>query len=126
MLIKIAWRNIWRSKVRTFVVITSIGLGLWAGVFASAFVQGMMKSRVNMVIEKEMSHFQFHHKDFREEQEAKMYMANTDEMVDKLNQDNDVVATTSRLIAMAMMGSANQNGSVKLVGIDMPIVRHVP
>ncbi len=118
MLIKIAWRNIWRSRIRTSVVIASIGLGLWAGVFASAFVQGMMKSKVNMVIEKEISHFQFHDPSFRNEMEVRQYMAEGEEIVQKLSEDPNVVAASERLISMSMLGSANQNGSIKVLGIN--------
>ena len=31
MIFKVAWRNIWRAKVRSFIVIGSIAVGIWAG-----------------------------------------------------------------------------------------------
>ena len=62
MIFKIAWKNLWRNKVRSFVVISAIGLGLWAGIFGSAFVTGMMKSKVDNVVKNETSHFQIHQK----------------------------------------------------------------
>jgi len=118
MLIKIAWRNIWRAKVRSFVVITAIALGLWAGVFASAFVEGMFKSKVDSVVEKEISHFQFHRQGFRDEPTASSYMAQGDEILAELSTDDSVEAYSGRLISMGMLGSANQNGSIKINGID--------
>ncbi len=60
MLLKIAWNNVWRHKIRSFVVITAIALGLIAGIFASAFVNGMMVQKVDSVVKIEMSHFQLH------------------------------------------------------------------
>ena len=66
MILKIAWRNVWRSPVRSLVVCTAIALGLIAGLFTSALVEGIMDQRVESVIELEMSHLQFHAPDFRD------------------------------------------------------------
>jgi putative ABC transport system permease protein len=118
MLIKIAWRNIWRAKVRSFVVITAIALGLWAGVFASAFVQGMFKSKVDSVVEKEISHFQFHAKGFRDEPTAAGFMEESAQIDQELRQDPEVKGVSGRLISMGMIGSANQNGSIRILGIE--------
>lgn len=41
MILKIAWRNIWRSKVRSFIVLTSIAIGIWAGLLIIGFSFGM-------------------------------------------------------------------------------------
>ncbi|QNL21252.1 ABC transporter permease [Hyphobacterium sp. CCMP332] len=118
MIFNIAWRNIWRSKVRSFVVITAIGLGLWAGIFASAFVEGMMISKVNSVIEMEMSHFQFHVEGFRDDMKAEQIIHNTVEIQNDLSEDANVIQSSARVIALAMLGTANKNGSVKVSGVD--------
>lgn len=117
MLLKVAWRNVWRHKVRSFVVITAVGLGLWAGVFASAFVQGMMTQKVDNVIRTELSHFQIHHPEFRDELLATQLIEGGDEMLKRLQADRDVNAATGRIITMAMLGSANTSGAVKVSGV---------
>ncbi len=118
MLIKVAWRNIWRNKTRSLVVIFAIALGLWAGTFATAFVYGMMEGKVNTVIEYEISHLQFHHPKFRDEMVAKHYIENTEEITKDLRADEEVENFSSRLVVMGMVGSANKNGSAKIVGIN--------
>ena len=109
MLIKIAWRNIWRNRTRSLVVIFAIALGLWAGSFGTAFVYGMMEGKVNSVIEYEISHLQFHHKKFRDEMSAKHFIPNTDEIHEDLSKDADVKDFSSRVVVMGMVGSANKN-----------------
>ncbi len=118
MLIKIAWRNIWRNKIRSLVVIIALALGLWAGTFTSGFYKGMMDQRINDVIESEMSHFQVHDTNFREELLAKYYMEGAPDIIEKIESDENVLATSGRVISTAMMGSANKNGGAKLIGID--------
>lgn len=117
-LLKIAWRNIWRNTTRSVVVITAIALGLLAGVFASAFTQGMMKQKIETVIKSEMSDFQFHKPDFTDEYLAKLYMDNGEEIRSGVATEADVIASSGRLISMGMIGSAKQNGSIKIVGVN--------
>ncbi|NNF01246.1 MAG: ABC transporter permease [Bacteroidia bacterium] len=117
MLLKVAWRNIWRQKVRSLVVITAIALGLWAGVFASAFVNGIMLGKVDSVIELEMSHLQIHHPEFRDELTPSLFIENSHTIVEKLRGEDSVLAVSGRVIAMPMLASPNKTGLAKVVGI---------
>jgi len=117
MILKIAWRNIWRNKIRSLVVIIAIALGLWAGTFASGFYEGMIGQKINDVIENEYSHFQFHHKKFRDELAIKEVIENGEEIREKLNGEEKVVGSSGRVIATAMIASANKSGGIKAVGV---------
>lgn len=46
MLFLLAWRNIWRNKVRSLVIMTSVAIGLFAGIAVLGIYEGMLKSRV--------------------------------------------------------------------------------
>ncbi|MFT5724366.1 MAG: putative ABC transport system permease protein [Bacteroidia bacterium] len=118
LLVKIAWKNIWRNKVRSFVVITAISLGLWSGVFGSAFVQGMMKSKVEDVIQTEMSHIQIHMPKFRDEYDGSLYIANGAKIAADLRSYAEVEAVSERVISMGGLASSRKNGMIKLVGIN--------
>lgn len=117
MIIKVAWRNIWRNKVRSLVVITAVALGLWAGVFTSGFVNGMMKQKVDAVIKSELSHFQIHQPGFREELKLSKLIHNVDEIYENLQADSLVESFTKRTISTGMLATASSTGSVKIVGI---------
>ena len=64
MLLKIAWRNIWRSKLRSAVVIFAIASGLVGGLFSSAWMNGMAIQRVNNTFALETAHIQLHNRAF--------------------------------------------------------------
>ena len=49
MILKVAWRNIWRAKVRSFIVIGSIATGIWAGLLIIGFSFGMNNERMSLV-----------------------------------------------------------------------------
>ena len=67
MIFKIAWRNIWRSKVRSLVVLTSIALGIWAGLLIIGFSFGMNNERTAAAIGSTLGHSQVHSSSFLEE-----------------------------------------------------------
>lgn len=118
MLIKIAWRNIWRNRTRSIVVITAIAIGLLAGVFASAFMQGMMRQKIESVIKLEMSDFQFHRPQFTEEYLPKLFIPNSEVIMAEVEQEPSVAGTSGRLISMGMVGSARRSGAIRIMGID--------
>lgn len=118
MLVKIAWRNIWRNKVRSLVVIIALALGLLAGTFTSGFYEGMMKQRIDSVIKSEMSHFQFHDTNFRDEFLVKYYIKEGLKIQTELKSNPSVVGSTGRVVSTAMMQSSNKSGGVKLIGVS--------
>ncbi|MCB0401950.1 MAG: ABC transporter permease [Flavobacteriales bacterium] len=118
MIFKVAWRNIWRHKVRSTVVFIAIALGLWAGLFTSAFTHGMMNQKIDSVIKMEMSHFQIHKPGFREELQVKLLMNDGENIVQAIQEEKEVIGVSGRIVTMAMLGSANKNGSVRLNGIN--------
>lgn len=117
MLIKIAWRNVWRSKVRSGVVILAIALGLWAGIFMMGFSWGMYEQRINYAIQNEVGHFQLHHPDFKENNDIKYVIPQSEEVFTKLESDNKIKSYAPRTIVMGMIASANATTGVKISGV---------
>lgn len=117
MLIKLAWKNVWRNHLRSAVVITAIALGLWAGTFISGFSWGMYDQRIREAINNEVSHVQFHHPSFGEELRSDLSIPGASGMLAQLKKDPEVKAVSGRTITMAMAASARANGGVKVVGV---------
>ena len=118
MLLKIAWRNIWRNRTRSIVVITAIAVGLLAGAFATSFMQGMVRQKIESVIKLEMSDFQFHRPQFTEEYLPKLFIPNSEAIMAEVEREPAVAGTSGRLISMGMVGSARRSGAIRIVGID--------
>lgn len=100
------------------MVITAISLGLWAGVFGSAFVKGMMKSKVEALIHTEISHIQIHAPGFREEFNGKLNFSNGAEIKKDLLTDPSVDAVSERVVCMGMLASSRKNNAMRAVGVD--------
>ena len=118
MLFQIAWRNIWRNKSRSLVVISSIIIGVWAGIFILAFSWGMYKNNIDETVFKQLSHIQIHHPTFIEENDSKFTISNIDTIVGQLQADNRIAAISSRVISTGMISSPTTASGVKIYGID--------
>ena len=117
MLPTIAWRNIWRQKTRSLVVIFAVGLGIWALVFLMAFSYGVNVTFINTAIQNQHSHIQLHHPDFKTDKEVKYVMQNGKQTLEEIAKLESVQAATGRLISAAMASTANGAGGVQIWGI---------
>lgn len=125
MLVLIAWRNIWRNKVRSLVVMMSIAVGLWAGLTAMSFSFGMYQGHIQNVILYQLSHIQVHHPGFKSEMELKDTVRNSLELQTAINSMPDVKATVRRCISPCMILTASGSSGVMLVGTPVSDERKV-
>lgn len=117
-LIKLAWRNVWRSKYRSMVVIAAIMLGLWAGVFVMAFSWGMYDQRIREAIGNEISHFQIHAPKFQDDYRVQYTINDEAKVLQQLDNDPEVQSYSSRLKVSGMVASAQTSLGVLIIGIN--------
>lgn len=117
MLFQIAWRNIWRNKTRSLVVISSIVVGIWAGIFILAFAWGLYKNNIDDTVYSQLSHIQVHNPIFNIENESKFTIKHTDSILFKLSMNEEVASVASRVISTGMISSPTTTSGVKIYGI---------
>src|SRR6185312_13332803 len=117
MLFKIAWRNIWRNKLRSIVIMSSVAIGLLAGLFIISFSWGMNKENVHNVIQTQLAHIQIHNPSFQADKMVEYTIENGNDMVAKLTSDARVKAVAGRNIVQGMIASATSASGVNINGI---------
>jgi len=125
MLFKIAWRNIWRNRTRSLVVISAVAIGLFAGMFMMAFFQGAINQEIESMVETQLSHIQFHNPAFIDDKEVNDTITNGRAIVDRLKQDRDVKAVSGRLITTGMISSTSTASGVEIHGVVLEDERAV-
>jgi ABC-type lipoprotein release transport system permease subunit len=118
MITSIAWKNIWRNRVRSGVIITAITIGMFAGVFTTTFYKGWMNQRLEAGVETEVSHIQIHHPTFSENIELKSYIPEGVKLGQEIARMNFVNGVSPRLVVQAMIASSETGTGVKIMGID--------
>jgi ABC-type lipoprotein release transport system permease subunit len=117
MIASISWRNIWRHKLRSSVILSAVAIGICAGVFAWAFYAGMMDQRVETAIATEASNIQIHQKGYLEDPDIKRFIPNSDRIIDDLGKQPGIKGVAKRVLTNAMVTSAEQGTGVLVVGI---------
>lgn len=118
MLLQIAWKNIWRNKVRSAVILVAITLGIAAGMFNLAFYNGMFEQRVRTAIQTEASHIQIHHPEYLANPELQFILPDADNIVSEVEKLPTVASVSPRIITSAMAATAETGSGVKMVGIN--------
>lgn len=118
VLTKIAWRSIWRSKLRSAVVIFAIASGLLGGLFSSAWMNGMAQQRVENTFVYEIGHMQLHHPDYAENKDVKKTIKESSGKIEELRNTPGIRAVTERLLVTGMSATANKNMGVNIIGVD--------
>jgi putative ABC transport system permease protein len=119
MIGSIAWRNVWRSKSRSLIMIVAIAIGLFAGVFTMAFMQGAVDARIESATKSELAHLQVHAPRFLENNNIEYYITDSKEMLNKIEGVDKVVAASRRLIAEPFVMAAHGTGGGKILGVEI-------
>jgi len=117
MLLSISWRNIWRNKVRSLVIIFSIALGIFAGVLSAAFFKGMADQRINKVINTELSYIQIHNPGFEQTSDFANFIINANQIEDEVIKIPNVTGVSRRISIQSMAASAETASGVKISGV---------
>lgn len=120
-LLKISWRNIWRNRVRSFVIIGAIIVGLMGGIFSAAIRLAAELQQYEEAVENRTSHIQLHHPNFIANPEPRFNIENGLEIKNELNNLPSVKISSARNVFDGMIASANLNSGVRIKGID-PII----
>jgi putative ABC transport system permease protein len=119
MIWTIAWKNIWRNKVRSLVVILAITCGLLGGVFSSAVMKGMSEQRIKEAVGRETAHIQIHDSSYIEDNEIRYTIGGETTTIESvLDTLNGVKAWAPRIKFLAMANSANAGTGIMVYGID--------
>lgn len=103
--------------MRSIIMIVAIALGLFAGVFTMAFMQGVVDARIESATKSELAHLQIHAPHFLDNNETSIYIQNTSELVGEIEKTEGVVAVSQRLVTEPFIMAAHGTGGGKLIGV---------
>lgn len=117
MIPKIAWRNIWRNRTRSLVIIASVTLGLWAGIFIMALSFGMTEERKHQLINEQISHIQLHTPEFTDKQELSQFIPNGPAILDSVQHLPAIKYASGRSLITGMLSAPEGGTGVQIIGI---------
>jgi len=118
MIWSVSWKNVWRNKIRSLVVIIAFIFGIFGGVYTVAVFVGMMDQRIDVAIGNEASHIQLHNPGYLDNNELKYTINDSPELISVIENLPEVKAVCSRIKILGMASTSGNASGVMINGID--------
>jgi len=119
MYLQLAWRNIWRNKRRTAVILTAVVIGVWSMILLGSLMRGMAVGMIQNGIATLTGHLQIHHKGYRSDPAIENSIPNPEVVVAALKKEMpEGTLWSPRVRLNAVVSNARHSAGVTLVGID--------
>lgn len=103
--------------MRSIVVIASVAIGLFAGMFMMAFSLGLVNQEIEIAVETTLSHLQIHNPSFPDDKAVNYTIDNGPGIVEKLKKDANIKAVSGRVITTGMISSSSTATGVEIHGV---------
>ena len=114
----LAWRNLWRNHRRTLIMLSAITVGVWAMIFMTALMRGMVDDMLLNGIRSLPGEVLIHHPQYRDDPGINNSIPAPGDELLKALQIPEVTAWTSRVRVPAVISSERDSRGVTLVGVN--------
>ncbi len=118
MLLKLAWRNIWRNKRRTFITLAMIMFAVVLATFMSAFRYGILDAQVENVVGGYQGYGAINDSSFLDEPNIEKTVPFNDSIKNYLNDNVFIKAFSPRILGVGMMTCGDKFKVIKVTGVD--------
>ncbi|MCB1844083.1 MAG: ABC transporter permease [Halioglobus sp.] len=119
----LAWRNLWRNHRRTIVMVSAISIGVWAMIFMTAMMRGMVNEMLRDGIRALPGLVQLHQPGFLDDPGINKLLPMSDADIATAFDGAGLPEWASRLRVPAVVSSERDSRGVTLYGID-PLREH--
>ena len=125
MMLRLAWRNIFRNKRRTLIAGTAIGIGLAAMIFVDALWEGMEENMIRTVTDTFIGEAQIHAEGFRVTREVERTIRQQEQVIADLRNEPEVARFTLRVMSPGMISSPANLSAIQMIGVQPETERKI-
>lgn len=115
----ICWRNLWRHRRRSIIVISSVAIGITAMLLSMGLLNGVSRQAIDNNINISLGHLSIQKKGLRDSMSLKNSFVPDAAMVRAVNARQDRLrGWTRRLKAQGMLNSSESSKGVIIVGVE--------
>ncbi len=118
VIVTLAWRNLWRNHRRTLIMLSAITIGVWAMIFMTALMRGMVDDMLLNGVRNLPGEVQIHHPEYRDDPSINNSIATPDEKLLEALKAPEVKAWTNRVRVPAVISSERDSRGVTLLGVE--------
>ncbi len=117
-LFTLSWRNLWRNQRRTYIMLGAISIGVWAMIFMTALMRGMVDDMLNQGIRNLPGHIQIQHPGFLDDPSVVNNIAEPGgDLLVALNQAG-IKRWATRIKVPAVIASERETRGINLLGVE--------
>jgi len=117
-MIKLAWRNLWRNRRRTLIVISSVFFSAFFCIIMMSMVDGSNNYILNAMIEQQIGHFQVMDTAYRNDKVVDNMMVVTSDELNGWEKNENVERIAPRIETYAMGWNEIRTKGIIFMGID--------
>jgi len=117
-MMRLAWRNLWRNHRRTLIMLLAIAVGVWAMIFMTALMRGMVDEMIRDGIDSLPGYVQIHHSDFRDDPSIDNSLKAPGPELLLALESPATAGWASRVRVPAMISSERDSRGITLLGVD--------
>jgi len=132
LVLKLAWRSLWRNRRRTFITLSSIALGLSMAIFFIAFADGVYAQMIDDAVRTQAGHLTLEHEGYRDAPSVDLVVDHLDRLRPLLTALPGVEGSKALVLAQGVARTGNGSVGVAVMGVEpaverlsSPIARHV-
>jgi ABC-type lipoprotein release transport system permease subunit len=117
LLVRLAWRNLWRHRRRTALILLALALGVWSMIVLAALSRGSLEQQITKGIGNLIGHAQVHAPGYRDDPVIDHRFAVPSSLAQAMR-DPSIRAWSTRVRVPSIIASERESAGVILVGID--------
>ncbi len=119
MILKIAWRNIWRNKKRTLITTLSISGALFLIILMRSMQFGFYDNIINTIVQSYSGYVQVHANGYWDKQSVNNSMEVDEKLINEINSINGIDNIAKRLQTFSLVSKGEKSKGVIITGIEI-------
>src|ERR1700756_2600163 len=118
MYFRLAWRNMWRSRRRTLITISSIFFAVVFAILMRVMMVGVFDRMISDTVSMSCGYIQIHHTGYWDNRSVDSTFEENAKLTGILNNEKQITAWVPRLETFALASTGEQTKGIMLMGIE--------
>ncbi|MEO9869823.1 ABC transporter permease [Ekhidna sp.] len=118
MILKLAWRNLWRNRKRTVITSASVVFAVLLAIFLNSLKEGILVKMQENVVSFYSGAIQLHQDGYWDDQTINNTFEAAENLVDKMIAHENVISVVPRLESFALTASTDNSRGSLIISID--------
>ncbi len=118
MLLKLAWRNLFRNVRRTLLTVMLVGFSLVALILTDGIMIGIQESMVGTITQTLAGEAQIHRRGFLDDMDKELFIADPEPIIELVEANEAIAAYAPRVLSAGMISSSYNIAGGLVYGVD--------